>query len=111
MFARLYSQDDELMSALQFLSFGASMTLLIKFGCISPEINMLTLFVIFVTCIGIYYFSLLLLTKYFYRFLSKQHDKLHVYLCNKYGERKANQLGLSFAVILLVGVLIICLLI
>ncbi|GAB6463505.1 hypothetical protein bcgnr5390_65640 [Bacillus luti] len=111
MFARYRSQDDEFMSPLQFLALGGIMTFLIKFGCISPKVNMPTLFVVFVTIIGVYYFLILLLTKYFYRFLSKQHDKLHVYLCNKYGEKNVNRLGLSVAVILLVGVLVICLLI
>lgn len=111
MFVRYRSQDDEFMSQLQFLALGAIMTFLIKFGCISPEVNMLTLFVLFVILIGIYYFFVLLLTKYFYRFLSIQHDKLHSYLCNKYGEKIANRFGLSFLVILIVGMLIICLLI
>ncbi|MGH0573359.1 hypothetical protein [Bacillus cereus] len=111
MFARYRSQDDEFMSSLQFLALGAIMTFLIKFGCISPGVNVLTLFVLFVTLIGVYYFFILLLTKYFYRFLSKQHDKLHVYLCNKYGEKRVNRVGSSFCVILIVGMLIVCLLI
>lgn len=111
MFARYGSQDDDFMSPLQFLALGGIMTFLIKFGCISPEVNIPTLFVVFVTIIGFYYFLILLLTKYFYRFLSKQHDKLHAYLCNKYSEKNVNRLGLSICVILLVGVLVICLLI
>ncbi|HFI2425731.1 TPA: hypothetical protein ACGPRU_005571 [Bacillus paranthracis] len=111
MFAKYYSQDDEFMSPLQFIALGGIMSFLVKFGCISPEVNMPTLFVVFVTIIGVYYFLILLLTKYFYRFLSKQHDKLHVYLCNKYGEKIVNRAGLSFLVILIVGMLIVCLLI
>lgn len=111
MFVKYRSQDDEFMAPLQFLTLGAIMTFLIKFGCISPKVNMPTLFVVFFAFIGFYYFLILLMTKYFYRFLFKQHDKLHVYLCDKYGEKIVNRVGLSVLVILIVGMLIVCLLI
>ncbi|MFP7695507.1 hypothetical protein ACLH26_22550 [Bacillus subtilis] len=111
MFVKYRSQDDGFMAPLQFLALGGIMTFLIKFGCISPKVNMPTLIVVFFTFIGVYYFLILLMTKYFYRFLSKQHDKFHVYLCNKYGEKIVNRVGLSVLVILIVGMLIVCLLI
>ncbi|WP_259383704.1 hypothetical protein [Bacillus thuringiensis] len=111
MFAKYYSQDDEFMSPLQFIALGGIMSFLIKFGCISPSVNMLTLFVTFVTCIGLCYFFLLLITMYFYRFLAKHRDNLHVYLCNKYNEKIANRIGLCIGLVYIVGVLVICLLI
>lgn len=112
MFARYGSQDDgEFMAPMQFLGLGAMMTLLIKVGCISPEANALTLFVLSVMYIAIFYIALVLITKYFYRFLSKQINNSRVYLCNKYGEKIANRIGLSVGVIYILGVLTVCLLI
>lgn len=111
MFARYRSQDDDIVAQLQFLGLGALMSMLIKAGCMSPEANVLTLFVLFVMFIVPFYIGVVLITKYFYRFLSKQINNSHVYFCNKYGEKIANRIGLSVGVIYIVGVLTVCLLI
>lgn len=111
MFARYGSQDDgEFMAPMQFLGLGAMMTLLIKVGCISPEANALTLFVLSVMYIVIFYIALVLITKYFYRFVYKKHGKFHNYLCNKYGKKKGQRIDLLIGG-LIVGGLILCLLI